>query len=234
MQIKLTDLAKELMSSGLKDPANPEQYASFIPFQGTPASAGYDIRACIDEPKKIAFGETLLIPCGFHLHIKDPNIVGKLYVRSSVGTKLGLVLANGTGIIDSDYQDEWMLAIHCYRRPEPYGLLTSFIYKVLDKFTEIPISLQKSRRLLSCFVSASKALAEESEDFITIYPAQRLAQVVFTPVVHPMFYHIESFTESSDRLGGFGSTDSIRLANSNGKLGNPFKKQTTDGKEYGG
>jgi len=209
MQIKLTNLAKELMSSGLKDPANPEQYASFIPFQGTPASAGFDLRACIDEPKKIAFGETLLVPCGFHLHIKDPNLVGKLYVRSSVGTKLGLVLANGTGIVDSDYQDEWMLAIHCYRRPEPYSLLTSFIYKVLDRFTEIPMSLQKSRKLMSCFVSASKALAEESEDFVTIYPAQRLAQVVFTPVVHPMFYHVEEFTTGSERVGGFGSTDRL-------------------------
>ena len=27
----------------------------------------------------------------------------KMYIRSSIGTKLGLVLKNGTGIIDSDY-----------------------------------------------------------------------------------------------------------------------------------
>jgi len=207
MQIKLTDRAKQLMANGVKDPANQEQYASFIPSQGTPASAGFDLRACIEEPINIGFGETVLVPCGFHLHIANPNLVGKLYVRSSVGTKIGLVLANGTGIIDSDYQNEWMLAIHCYRRQEPYGLLTSFIYKVLDKFTAIPISWQKSRKLMSCFVSASKALAEESEDFVTIYPAQRLAQVVFTKVEHPMFYHVEEFTTGSGRVGGFGSTD---------------------------
>ena len=173
MQIKLTNLAKELMANGIKDPASTEQYASFIPFKGTPASAGYDLRACIDEPKQIAFGETLLVPCGFHLHIKDPNLVGKLYVRSSVGTKLGLILANGTGIVDSDYQDEWMLALRCYRR--------GTIFQELAKQTE--------------------------DNFITIYPAQRLAQVVFTPVVHPMFYHVEEFTTGSERLGGFGSTD---------------------------
>lgn len=175
MQIRLTNTAKELMANGIKDPANPEQYASFIPFQGTPASAGYDIRACIDEPKKIAFGETLLVPCGFHLHIKDPNLVGKLYVRSSVGTKLGLVLANGTGIVDSDYQGEWMLALRCTRRENTQ----------LDLFNP----------------------EEEQHKFITIYPAQRLAQVVFTPVVHPMFYHVEEFTEASERVGGFGSTN---------------------------
>jgi len=180
MEIKLTDLAKELMANGIKDPANQEQYASFTPFQGTPASAGFDILACIDEPKKIAFGETLLVPCGFHLHIKDPNLVGKLYVRSSVGTKLGLVLANGTGIVDSDYQDEWMLAI------------------------------------------------KNTHDCVrTIYPAQRLAQVVFTPVVHPMFYHVEEFTTESERIGGFGSTDSAKMTKHKLQLPN-------DGKTYEG
>lgn len=181
MQIKLSNLAKELMSSGVKDPANPEQYASFIPFQGTPASAGFDLRACIDEPKKIAFGETLLVPCGFHLYIKDPNLVGKLYVRSSVGTKLGLVLANGTGIVDSDYQEEWLLALRCYRRE---ALQTDWIDSV-DEAMGI----------------------EKKDNFVTIYPAQCLAQVVFTPVKHPMFYHVEEFTTCSERVGGFGSTD---------------------------
>jgi len=227
MQIKLTNLAKELMANGIKDPANQEQYVSFIPFQGTPASAGFDLRACIEEPIKIGFGETVLVHCGFHLHIANPNLVGKLYVRSSVGTKLGLILANGTGIVDSDYQDEWILAIHCYRRQEPYSLLTSFIYKVLDKFTAIPISLQKSRKLMSCFVSASKALTEEAVDFVTIYPAQRLAQVVFTPVEHPMFYHVEEFTIGSERIGGFGSTDGAEIITHKLQLPN-------DGKTYGG
>jgi len=180
MQIRLTNLAKELMSSGIKDPTNPEQYASFIPFQGTPASAGFDLRACIDEPKRIAFGETLLVPCGFHLHIKDPNLVGLVYIRSSVGTKLGLTLANSVGVIDSDYQDEWMLAI------------------------------------------------KNTHDCVrTIYPAQRLAQVVFTPVVHPMFYHVEEFTTASERFGGFGSTDSAKVTNHKLQLPN-------DGKTYEG
>jgi dUTP pyrophosphatase len=180
MQIKLTNLAKELMANGIKDPANPEQYASFVPFQGTPASAGFDLRACIDEPKEIPFGETLLVPCGFHLHIKDPNIVGLLYIRSSIGTKLGLTLANSVGVIDSDYQDEWMLAIK-----------------------------------------------NTHECVRTIYPAQRLAQVVFTPIVHPIFYHVEEFTESSDRFGGFGSTDSAKITGHKLQLPN-------DGKTYGG
>ena len=164
MEIKLTQRAKELMASSLVDPDNVKQLANFVPRRATPESAGYDIRACIEEPIKIGFGETVIIPCGFHLHINDPNIVGKLYVRSSVGTKLGLVLANGTGIIDSDYQDEWKLAIKNTHDCER-----------------------------------------------TIYPAQRLAQVVFTQAIHPKaFEFVETFSEKSERLGGFGSTNGER------------------------
>jgi dUTPase len=205
MQIKLTNLAKELMSAGLKDPANPEQYASFIPFQGTPASAGYDIRACIDEPKEIPFGETLLVPCGFHLHIKDPNIVGKLYVRSSVGTKLGLVLANGTGIVDSDYQDEWVLAIKCTRRTSILGTITYMFRTILEDFKKYFFSgRMPTESIFSWFENYHFSVPD---NFVTIYPAQRLAQVVFTPIEHPMFNLVEEFTTGSKRVGGFGSTD---------------------------
>lgn len=213
MQIKLSNLAKELMSSGLKDPANKEQLASFIPFQGTPASAGYDLRACIDEPKKIALGETLLVPCGFHLHIKDPNVVGKLYVRSSVGTELGLVLANGTGIVDSDYQDEWMLALRCYRCENLWTILQELVSGIFNSYTGLETLSNVIRQVIRTTYNNHVAV-----NGVTIYPAQRLAQVVFTPVVHPMFYHVEEFTNGSDRFGGFGSTD----------------KLATDGKTYGG
>jgi dUTP pyrophosphatase len=206
MQIKLSNLAKELMTNGVKDPTNPEQYASFIPVQGTPASAGFDILACIDEPKKIAFGETLLVPCGFHLHIKDPNLVGKLYVRSSVGTKLGLVLANGTGIVDSDYQDEWMLALKCHRSHSVLAIVKQGAMTMAAAWKTFRGSYYDGD-LPNYLIKSLKKYLSSLEDSVTIYPAQRLAQVVFTPVVHPMFNLVESFTESSDRLGGFGSTD---------------------------
>src|SRR5574343_104219 len=164
MEIKLTQLAKELMASSIVDPDNPVLIATFVPVRATSESAGYDLRACIEEPIKIRFGETVIIPCGFHLHINDPNIVGKLYVRSSVGTKLGLVLANGTGIIDSDYQDEWKLAIKNTHDCER-----------------------------------------------TIYPAQRLAHVVFTQAIHPKTFDlVGEFSEQSERFGGFGSTNGER------------------------
>ena len=64
-------------------------------------------------------GETILVPlgwtCDFNIYytdgtIKTTNSVMKLYVRSSIGLR-GLSLANGTGIIDSDYRGELMACI---------------------------------------------------------------------------------------------------------------------------
>ena len=37
--------------------------------------------------------------------------VGLIYIRSSVGTKLDLVLSNQVGVIDSDYRGEVMLPL---------------------------------------------------------------------------------------------------------------------------
>ncbi len=48
--------------------------------------------------------ETILVPLGWKCEF-DPQHVMKLYVRSSFGLK-GLMLANGVGIIDSDYRGE--------------------------------------------------------------------------------------------------------------------------------
>lgn len=45
------------------------------------------------------------------------------------------------------------------------------------------------------------------QDEIVINPGDRIAQIIFTPVVHPEFVRVEEFTEESERgQGGFGST----------------------------
>lgn len=81
--------------------------------RGSDDAAGYDIKACIEGSGgwNIYPGETLVVHTGVSLFINSPYVVGKVYVRSSVGSKRGLVLANGTGIIDSDYQGEWVLVL---------------------------------------------------------------------------------------------------------------------------
>lgn len=44
-------------------------------------------------------------------------------------------------------------------------------------------------------------------DCVTINPLDRIAQLVFMPVLHPQFELVESFEESVRGDGGFGSTD---------------------------
>jgi len=78
---------------------------------GTPGSAGYDISVWPDFPIVIHPGETRKIASGVKMHIRNPNLVGFLLSRSSVGTKQHLNIAQGTGVIDSDYQGEMFVVL---------------------------------------------------------------------------------------------------------------------------
>ena len=81
--------------------------------KGSPYAAGYDLRACIDECVTIMPGEAKLIDTGIRLNMlsdenlpKNAGLVALLFPRSGLGHKRGLVLGNGTGVIDMDYQGE--------------------------------------------------------------------------------------------------------------------------------
>jgi dUTP pyrophosphatase len=84
------------------------------PAYATAGAAGLDLRACIDEPKKLAPGEVLLIGTGFALHLNNPGLAAMLLPRSSMGHKHGIVLGNLVGLIDSDYQGQVMVS--CWNR----------------------------------------------------------------------------------------------------------------------
>lgn len=52
------------------------------------------------------------------------------------------------------------------------------------------------------------------QDEIVINPGDRIAQIIFVPVIHPQFVMVDEFTEQTERgLGGFGSTGSQQRAN---------------------
>lgn len=72
-----------------------------MPKRGTSRSAGYDITTPVGftVPPR---GESPLIFTDIKAYMMDDEVLS-LYVRSSIGIKKGLVMANGTGIIDSDY-----------------------------------------------------------------------------------------------------------------------------------
>ena len=85
-----------------------------MPRYATDGSAGLDLRACIDAPLTLEPGAAELIPTGLSLHLDDPNRAALILPRSGLGHKHGIVLGNGVGLIDSDYQGP--LYVSCWNR----------------------------------------------------------------------------------------------------------------------
>lgn len=76
-----------------------------LPERKTKYSAGYDICTPIDI--SIPSGQRRVIPTGIKVVFEEDEMETwhlQMFVRSSVGIKDGVVLTNGTGVIDSDYQ----------------------------------------------------------------------------------------------------------------------------------
>lgn len=93
MKIKKDKIKFELLYEG-----------AIKPKIGTIGSAGYDISIPLTykAPIIIEPGESVKINSGIAACMPK-GIVLLLFVRSSIGIKRGLVLTNGTGVIDSDY-----------------------------------------------------------------------------------------------------------------------------------
>ncbi len=83
-----------------------------LPFYATASSAGVDLLACLPESVTIPGDGTAFIPTGIAVYLKDPSLCAVVMSRSGLGTKQGLVVKQGVGLIDADYQGEIMVAIH--------------------------------------------------------------------------------------------------------------------------
>ena len=118
-----------------------------------------DLRAMIEAPMDLQAGASALIPSGMAIHIGDPLLCAIVLPRSGLGHKHGIVLGNGVGLIDADYQGPLMI---------------------------------------SC-------LNRSSERF-TLQPGERIAQLVFMPIVRASFQCVEEFAPSERGSGGFGSS----------------------------
>ena len=92
-----------------------------LPAYGTAASAGLDLRAALDEPLQLAPGDVALVPSGVAIHIADPDLCAVILPRSGLGHKHGIVLGNGTGLIDADYQGPLMISVW-NRSDEPFTM----------------------------------------------------------------------------------------------------------------
>ena len=136
-----------------------------LPRHQSDLAAGIDLIACLHEPLLVhPQAPAILVPTGLAMHMDSSRYCAMIFARSGLGHKKGLVLGNGTGIIDADYQAE-------------------------------------------CFVSVWNRNPPGQGEPITIAPGERIAQMLFVPILRPVFTVVSQFSESTQRgLGGFGST----------------------------
>lgn len=82
-----------------------------LPEYATSASAGLDLRAALDAPLTLAPGDVALVSSGLAIHLGDPGLCAVILPRSGLGHKHGIVLGNGTGLIDADYQGPLQISV---------------------------------------------------------------------------------------------------------------------------
>ena len=77
-----------------------------VPAYATPGSAAADLCAVLDEPLTVQPMERVLVPTGLAIELPGAHSVALVYARSGLSIKHGLCMANGVGVVDSDYRGE--------------------------------------------------------------------------------------------------------------------------------
>lgn len=130
------------------------------PEYATDGSAAVDIRAALEGGEVIINpGERAMIPTGIAISTGRDDVVAVMAGRSGLGAKHGITLANGIGVIDSDYRGEIRVTL-INNGKEPF--------KVSD--------------------------------------GDRIAQLMFMPVMQASFIEADELDETERGTGGFGST----------------------------
>lgn len=107
-----------------------------LPDYATDGAAGIDLRACVQATTVLQPDDSQLIPSGMAIHIADTEHAAVILPRSGLGHKHGIVLGNGVGLIDSDYQGE--VFISCWNRSQ-----TAFTIEPGDRIAQlvfVPVS----------------------------------------------------------------------------------------------
>ncbi len=77
-----------------------------LPNYATSGAAAADLCALIDEPMCVEPMQRVLVPTGLAMALPNAQTVALVYARSGLSIKHGLCMANGVGVIDSDYRGE--------------------------------------------------------------------------------------------------------------------------------
>jgi dUTP pyrophosphatase len=150
-----------------------------MPEYATEGSACFDIAACIEHKQRLVGYNTwnkkldivvkgvgqkpdafqlppemrVLVPTGLIFDVPKGHVM-KMYIRSGTALKKGLAMANGVGIIDSDYVEE------------------SFI--MLTNFSDSLITIEHGERLAQCLIEPTTSL---NIDETTERPEQKTERV---------------------------------------------------------
>ena len=79
-----------------------------VPSYQSDGAAGADLYAC--DTVEIPPQERRLIPTGIAIECERRDIAAIICARSGLATKHGIALANGIGVVDSDYRGEIMVS----------------------------------------------------------------------------------------------------------------------------
>ena len=109
-----------------------ERIRAQIPAYATNGSAGLDLRAAVDEAITLRPGDTALIPTGLAIHLDDAELAAIIIPRSGLGHKHGIVLGNGVGLIDSDYQGQ--VFVSCWNRGKE-----TFVVNPLERIAQLVV-----------------------------------------------------------------------------------------------
>ena len=82
-----------------------------VPTRGSEKAAGYDLYAALEAPVSIAPHETVKIDTGLQFEIPD-GYFAAIFARSGIASKEGLRPANCTGVCDSDFRGNYIVALH--------------------------------------------------------------------------------------------------------------------------
>ena len=81
------------------------------PHFATPGSAAMDLCACLEDDVTLKAGARQVLPTGVAIALPSADYVALICARSGLASKHGITMANGVGVIDSDYRGELRVAL---------------------------------------------------------------------------------------------------------------------------
>lgn len=76
-----------------------------LPEYATSMSAGFDLRANLEEPVTLKAGDRMLIGTGLFIAL-EPGYEAQVRPRSGLALKKGITVLNAPGTVDADYRGE--------------------------------------------------------------------------------------------------------------------------------